>query len=90
MGFFGKADYPEDEIQRAPPDLDIEKRIPSHEETGPVQPSLPVPEPAVIDPELERRVLKKLDWRVPTLMGFFCMFTGFGDVTGYFLFLACC
>lgn len=72
MGFFGKADYPEDEIQRAPPDHDIEKRVPSHEETGPSQPSQLAPVPATIDPELERRVLRKLDWRVPTLMGFFC------------------
>jgi hypothetical protein len=73
MGFFGKADYPEDQIQRAPPDPDIEKRIPSHEE-APSQPNLPVVLPATIDPELERRVLRKLDWRVPTLMGFFCTF----------------
>ncbi|OQE25398.1 hypothetical protein PENSTE_c006G01172 [Penicillium steckii] len=71
MGFFGKEDLPEDEIQRAPPDPDLEKRIPSHEETGPVQPNQPVIAPAIIDPELEKRVLRKLDWRVPTLMGFF-------------------
>lgn len=72
MGFFGKEEVPEDEIQSAPPDPDLEKRIPSHEETGPVQPHQPVIAPAVIDPELEKRVLRKLDWRVPTLMGFFC------------------
>jgi hypothetical protein len=74
MGFFGKADYPEDQIQRAPPDPDIEKRVPSHEET-PSQPNQLVAAPAPIDPELERRVLRKLDLRVPTLMGFFCMFS---------------
>lgn len=71
-GFFGKADYPEDQIQRAPPDPDVEKRVPSHEEE-PSLPNQPVCVPAAIDPELERRVVRKLDWRVPTLMGFFCM-----------------
>ncbi|KAJ5102640.1 hypothetical protein N7532_003169 [Penicillium argentinense] len=69
MGFFGKFDPPEDEIQRAPPDVDIEKRVPSHEENEPGQPPAVVAA-APIDPELERRVLRKLDWRVPTLMGF--------------------
>lgn len=28
--------------------------------------------PPTIDPELERRVVRKLDWRLPTLMGFLC------------------
>lgn len=71
MGFFGKSESPEDEIQRAP-DPDVEKRVPSHEEKGPVEP-VGVYVPATIDPELEKRVLRKLDLRVPTLMGFFCM-----------------
>lgn len=71
MGFFGKSELPEDEIQRAPPDQDVEKKIPSHEEAGPPQPSAVMA--ATIDPELERRVLRKLDLHVPTLMAFFCM-----------------
>lgn len=70
MGFFGKSEPSDDEIQRAPPDPDVEKKIPSHDE-GPTQP--PIVTAAAIDPELERRVLKKLDLRLPTLMGFFCM-----------------
>lgn len=70
MGFFGKSEPCDDEIQRAPPDPDVEKTIPSHDE-GPTQP--PIVTAAAIDPELERRVLKKLDLRLPTLMGFFCM-----------------
>lgn len=69
MGFFGKNDLSDDEISRAPPSPDVEKKLPSHEE-GPTQPSILTA--AAIDPELERRVLRKLDLRLPTLMGFFC------------------
>lgn len=71
MGFFGKSDPPEDEIQNAPPVQDVEKTVPSHEEAGPAQP-MPVTA-TLLDPELERRVLRKLDWRVPTLTAFLCM-----------------
>lgn len=71
-GFFGKRD-PEDEIQRAPPEEDVEKAVPAQVESAPNQPPTKVT-PTVIDPELERRVVRKLDLRVPTLMGFFCMF----------------
>jgi hypothetical protein len=70
MGFFGKKDPSEDEIQRAPSDQDVEKTVPAHQESGHIQP--PAMAATVLDPELERRVLRKLDWRVPTLMGFFC------------------
>lgn len=70
MGFFGKSDPSDDEIQRAPADQDVEKRVPSHQEAGPTQPFAAVP---AIDPEVERRVLRKLDLRVPTIMAFFCM-----------------
>ncbi|KAJ5585516.1 uncharacterized protein N7459_005316 [Penicillium hispanicum] len=70
MGFFGKSDPPEDDIQTAP-DPDVEKTVPAHQETGPVQPPAVMTASTSIDPELERRVLRKLDWRVPTLMGFF-------------------
>ncbi|KAJ5195356.1 Major facilitator superfamily domain general substrate transporter [Penicillium cinerascens] len=68
MGFFGKSEPSDDEIQCAPPDPDVEKKIPSHDE-GPTQPSIVTA--AAIDPELERRVLKKLDLHLPTLMAFF-------------------
>lgn len=71
MGYFGKKNPSEDEIQRAPPDRDVEKTVPAHQEAGNIQP--PAVAARVLDPELERRVLRKLDWRVPTLMGFFCM-----------------
>lgn len=71
MGFFGKKDPSEDEIQRAPSDRDVEKTVPAHQESGQVQPATMTM--TAIDPELERRVLRKLDLRVPTLMAFFCM-----------------
>jgi hypothetical protein len=62
-----KKQEPEDVIQTAP-DEDVEKIVvPAHEEKPPTA-ILPV-----IDPELERRVVRKLDWRVPTLLGFLCM-----------------
>ncbi|KAJ5637436.1 hypothetical protein N7490_007315 [Penicillium lividum] len=68
MGLFGK-ELPDDEIQRAP-DQDVEKTLPAQLENAPVQPPAKFT-PTVIDPELERRVVRKLDLRVPTLMGFF-------------------
>ncbi|KAJ5101632.1 hypothetical protein NUU61_003854 [Penicillium alfredii] len=68
MGFFGKSTAPEDAIQRAPESEDVEKTAPAHQESEPAQPPA---ETSIISPELERRVLRKLDLRVPTLMGFF-------------------
>jgi hypothetical protein len=69
MAFFGKSEVPEDVIQTAP-DEDIEKTtVPAHVEKPPTA-TIDIP---TIDPELERRVVRKLDLRVPTLMGFFCM-----------------
>lgn len=70
MGFFGKAEPSNDAIQKAPADQDVEKRVPSHQGAGPKTPSAAVP---AIDPEVERRVVRKLDLRVPTIMAFFCM-----------------
>lgn len=65
MGF-SERQQPEDMIQTATNE-DIEKTtLPAHEEKPPTA-ILPA-----IDPELERRVVRKLDWRVPTLLGFFC------------------
>jgi hypothetical protein len=72
MGLFGKREYPDDEIQRVPPDQDVEKTLPAQMEVAPAQPPAKYT-PSAIDPELERRVVRKLDLRVPTLMGFFCM-----------------
>lgn len=69
MGFSGKPEQAEDGIQNAPEGQDVEKRIPSHQET----PGGGTVAAAAIDPELERRVLRKLDWRVPTLTAFLCM-----------------
>ncbi|KAJ6017097.1 hypothetical protein N7451_000476 [Penicillium sp. IBT 35674x] len=70
MGLFGKRELPEDEIQRVPPEQDVEKTLPAQLEVAPVQPPAKLT-PRAIDPELERRVVRKLDMRVPTLMGFF-------------------
>ncbi|KAJ5598014.1 hypothetical protein N7537_008098 [Penicillium hordei] len=65
MGFLERQELPEDVIQPAP-DEDVEKiAVPAHEEKPPAV-TLPA-----IDPELERRVVRKLDWHVPTLLGFF-------------------
>ena len=72
MGLFGKRELPEDEIQRVPPDQDVEKTLPAQLETAPVQPPTKF-NPRAIDPELERQVVRKLDLRVPTLLGFLCM-----------------
>ncbi|KAJ5375125.1 Major facilitator superfamily domain general substrate transporter [Penicillium concentricum] len=64
MGFLQNQEQPEDVIQTAP-DEDVEKiAVPAHEEEPPTA-ILPA-----IEPELERRVVRKLDWRVPTLLGF--------------------
>lgn len=71
MGFFGKTETPADEIQTASPAQDVEKTIPPIEVAGPA-PSTAVTT-TLLDPELERRVLRKLDWRVPTLTAFLCM-----------------
>ncbi|EPS32047.1 hypothetical protein PDE_07006 [Penicillium oxalicum 114-2] len=60
-----------DDIQHAPIRTDIEKTVPDCEEYAPPgKHDHPVPL-AAFDPELEKRVLRKLDWHVPTLMAFF-------------------
>ena len=79
MGFFGKRETSsrnasdDDAIKAAPPVADAEKQAPSHEDD--VQTALPqIPQASVnVDPALERRILRKLDLRVPTLLGFLCM-----------------
>ncbi|KJK64538.1 D-galactonate transporter [Aspergillus parasiticus SU-1] len=70
MGFFGKKDPSSDEIKEAPVMSDPEKQQPVHHDDA--QTALPQIPPAVvnIDPAIEARILRKLDLRVPTLMGF--------------------
>ncbi|KAJ5779146.1 Major facilitator superfamily domain general substrate transporter [Penicillium paradoxum] len=64
MGLYNNHE-PEDAIQTAP-DEDVEKvTLPAHEE------KLATAMQPAINPELERQLVRKLDWRVPTLMGFF-------------------
>lgn len=76
MGFFGKKDRPEDAIENASIDSDTEKQMPSHEdEYRNAVPDIPVVE---VDPVVEKRLLRKLDWRVPMLLGFLCMCTFVG------------
>ncbi|KAH8427816.1 uncharacterized protein LDX57_005521 [Aspergillus melleus] len=82
MGFFGKKDgsldphagsnAPDDDIREAPVVRDPEKQLPIHDDD--VQTALPpMPAPSIdIDPAVEKRLLRKLDWRVPTLLGFLC------------------
>lgn len=72
MAYFGKAETPEDAIQRAPAD-DVEKHTVSDQEAYLAAGETPAAHLMTIDPVLERRVLRKLDLRVPTLMAFFCM-----------------
>jgi hypothetical protein len=70
---FGKSE-PEDAIQPAPDD-DVEKvNEPAHQEK---RPSTTLP---TVSPEMERRVVRKLDWHLPTLMAFFCM-SSISDMT---------
>ncbi|KNG80655.1 MFS transporter, partial [Aspergillus nomiae NRRL 13137] len=70
MGFFGKKDPSGDEIKEVPIMSDPEKQQPVHHDV--VQTALPQIPPTVvnIDPVVEARILRKLDLRVPTLMGF--------------------
>ncbi|KAF7587942.1 hypothetical protein BBP40_006508 [Aspergillus hancockii] len=75
MGFLGKkgtsTDRPsDDEIHEAPMADDPEKQLPVYDDD--VQTALPQIPPTVvhIDPAVEASLLRKLDLRVPTLMGF--------------------
>jgi hypothetical protein len=67
MVYFSKNEPPEDVIQPAP-DEDVEKfTAPAHQEKPP---STTFP---TINLDMERQVVRKLDWHLPTLMAFFCM-----------------
>ena len=73
MGFFGKEDPPEDIIEQAPTN-DTEKQLPSHhsDENDTALPPTPV---VHIDLAVEKRMLRKLDCRLPLLLGFLCMWS---------------
>lgn len=61
-------DPPQDTIESAPPAADPEKQICSHDEQ-----TEPEARPAsTVDPAIEARLLRKLDWRVVTLLAFLC------------------
>ena len=75
MGFFGKKDPPEDAIENAP-DVDTEKQQPMHNERDEGDhTALPLPL-VEIDPAVEKRMLRKMDCRVPVLLGFLCEYNG--------------
>ncbi|KAF7714775.1 MFS-type transporter [Penicillium ucsense] len=61
-----------EEIQHAVSDTDPEKTVPDYEEyTLPSKHNAAASSLTVFSPELEKRVLRKLDLHVPTLMAFF-------------------
>ncbi|RJE26498.1 Major Facilitator Superfamily [Aspergillus sclerotialis] len=70
MGFFGKKDTPppQDTIEAAPAP-DPEKQASPHHES--VTPEAVVPTTTTPDPAVERRLLRKLDWNLVTLVSFF-------------------
>lgn len=70
-------DTPKDELKDAieqAPGVDTEKQNAVHHDEDDNNTALPsMPASAItIDPAIERRVLRKLDLRVPTLLGFLC------------------
>lgn len=70
MGFFGKRDNaPGDAIEYAPEQVDSEKQSPPEQIEQPVQTEGALIE---VDPVVEKRLLRKLDLRLPTLMMFLC------------------
>lgn len=72
MGFFGRKDEPpQDAIESAPP-VDPEKDISPHQSA-----ELPEVQPPAVDPALESRLLRKLDWNVVTLLAFLCKVSGY-------------
>jgi hypothetical protein len=79
MGLLGNNNASEnqtkDAIEQAP-SVDTEKQnaVQQHEDNDTALPAMP--EAVIhIDPVVERRVVRKLDLRVPTLMGFLCEFS---------------
>lgn len=74
MGFFGKKDSPppSQDIIESVPAADPEKHAsPQHDETATPDVCATAP---TIDPAVEKRLLRKLDWNLVTLVSFFCMF----------------
>lgn len=67
MGFFGKDDpAPQDTIDPAPA-VDTEKQLPSHHEPEIRTAAM------TVDPTVESRLLRKMDWNLVTLVSFLCM-----------------
>lgn len=79
MGFFGKREAPGDTTGHVDaiieaPGSDPEKQQVAHDEDfHTALPQIPQVTPT-IDPTVEARLLRKLDLRVPTLLGFLCKF----------------
>lgn len=79
MGFFGKREAPGDTTGHVDaiieaPGPDPEKQQVAHDEDfHTALPQIPQAAPT-IDPAVEARLLRKLDLRVPTLLGFLCKF----------------
>lgn len=77
MGFFGKREAPGDATGHVDaiveaPGPDPEKQQVAHDEDfHTALPQIPQATPT-IDPAVEARLLRKLDLRVPTLLGFLC------------------
>lgn len=70
MGLLGKRENaPEDTIENAPHPVDSEKQSSPEDVEQPTQTQVP---PVEIDPAVEKRLLRKLDLRLPTLMMFLC------------------
>ena len=70
MGFFGKRENAsEDAIDYAPDTAESKKQSPPEQVEQSVQTPVPLVE---VDPAVEKRLLRKLDLRLPTLMMFLC------------------
>lgn len=67
MAFFGKKDA------QIAPERAVETTVTPDSEKTAAQPQNTCSE-SVIDPAVEARVVRKLDLRVPTLLGFLCTF----------------
>jgi hypothetical protein len=79
MGLLGNNNASENQTKDAieqVPSVDTEKQNAVHQDEDNDTALPAMPEAAIyIDPAVERRVLRKLDLRVPTLMGFLCEFS---------------
>lgn len=67
MGFFGKENPPPQDTIDMAPTVDPEKQVSSHHEPEVRTAAL------TVDPAVESRLLRKLDWNLVTLVSFLCM-----------------